>query len=231
MSNHVVYSISSVFIGAYTYHTLKSADGWCPVGRVVANLLFFLFRVCFRSRFTRMHPTTAGEQNVRFEEHRAFTNRQYQSGRIAPIRALTVLKNACFAVTWVFCNHSDISRTDEFTLVFFAMILTQSRFMRLVCCLACARLLYTHGMSFMYNGAYSACLIACTWLMRDPYISSGNWILFALYWAYMASIDGTSVCTNMLCAVPPLVPIFVAVSRFHARPISILILSTLPALL
>ena len=227
----MVYSISSVLTSAYFHHRLKSSNAWCPWGRVAINVVFAIVLYFWTPRVRRTHTQNAGQQNVRFDEHRATVSREFQSGRILPIRALTLSKNFIFCATWLYCGHGKVMRTDEFTMVFILLIVTQSRWIKFVCSVVGVRLLYKQGMSIFTSGLYSFSLVTCTWLMRDPYISKLNWIIFASFWTYVANMDSSAVCTSLDGAVSPLLPLYVAISWFHARPIPLLLLAICPSFL
>ena len=229
MSKHVVYSISSVLTSAYLHNYLKNSDAWCPWGRVAVNVLCALFALLWKPKLRRTHTENAGQQNARFDEHRTTVSGAFQSGRILPVRALTVSKNVLFCATWLYCGHGKVLRTDEFTLVFVLLVLAQTRFLKFVCAVASLRLLYTQGISIFSRGLYSCSLVLCTWLMRDPYVSKYNWVVFALFWVYIASLDGSAVCTSLKGAISPLLPLYLAISTFHARPVPLLLLAISPA--
>jgi len=158
-------------------------------------------------------------------------SRAYQSGRILPVRALTVLKNVLFCFTWLYCSQETVVDADQFTILLFALVITKDRWLRVVCSASCVRLLYLYGVRIFASGAYATCLMLCTWLMRDPHISNFNWLFLTAYWVYMATTDSHLTCTNAIAAMPPLLPIYVAISQFHARPVALLVIGALPALL
>lgn len=231
MSKHVVYSISSVLTSAYLHNYLKISDAWCPWGRVVSSVLCAIIALLWKPTLRRTHSENAGHQNARFDEHRATVSGSFQSGRILPVRAMTVSKNVLFCATWLYCGHGKVLKTDEFTLVFVLLVLAQTRFLKLLCAVISTRLLYKQGISIFSRGLYSCSLVLCTWLMRDPYVSRYNWIVFALFWVYIASLDSSPVCTSPRGAISPLLPLYIAISRFNARPIPLLLLAISPVFL
>ena len=231
MSKHVVYSISSVLISAFIHHRLKQSGAWCPLGRVASNLAIFLVLVFYKPKVHRLHNSHSGEQNTRFAEHRQHVSKDYQSGRVLPVGAMAILKNACFCLAWLICDSSRNPNVDEFSTIFFLLFLTDSKFYKAVCSALSLRLLYKAGLSMFTDGLYSACLIYCTWILRDPFIYSANWLVFAVFWAFMASKDSVPVCLHFTDAIPPVLPILIAVRFFYARPVPLLILSVMPEIL
>ena len=52
---------------------------------------------------------------------------------------------------------------------------------------------------------------------------------FCDFWSYIATMDSSAVCTSFEGAISPLIPLYVAISRFHARPIPLLLLAICPS--
>lgn len=224
MSKHVVYSISSVLIGAALYHAIMLRGRWCPIGRVIAHVLLLLARMYSGTSVDRTQTARQDKQGEMFRQHHESTQRRPGTRQVNPLTSAWFAMNVTYVCSWLYCDYYDRVTGDEFGLLVMSMVAASTRKTKILCGLMCALSMYRHGVPTLMDMPFAMCMFLCMWLMRNPSLSTWCNVIFVAFWIAVAARDADITCNAVWAAIPQLVFLYVPIVYFNARPISLILL-------